>query len=92
MRYEVVVAGKRLERLYTLGDFVLAPNTESPESATQRQAGGQYTLAEARLERDRVRGLIRQGLCPTQCLNRGRCCAAYQDISSSRLSPNIDHF
>ncbi|RYF23173.1 MAG: DUF4102 domain-containing protein [Oxalobacteraceae bacterium] len=66
VRYEVVVAGKRLERLYTLGDFVLAPNAESPESATQRQAGGRYTLAEARLERDRVRGLVRQGLCPTQ--------------------------
>lgn len=65
-RYEVVAAGRRLERLYSLGDFVLAPSAESFEAATKRQAGRQFTLAEARLERDKIRGLVRQGLCPTQ--------------------------
>lgn len=65
-RHEVVVAGRRLERLYSFGDFVLSPSSESAEVATQRQAGGQFTLAKARMEHDRVRGLVRQGLCPLQ--------------------------
>jgi integrase len=61
-----MVSGRRIERLYALGDFALPPSTESAEAADQRRAGRLFTLAEARLERDRVRGLVRQGLCPTQ--------------------------
>lgn len=65
-RYEVVASGKRLERLYSLGDFTLPPRVESEGEAQARRQGRRLTLAEARMERDRVRGLIRQGICPTQ--------------------------
>ena len=65
-RYEIVVAGRRIERLHSLGDFCLAPAGESAEGGQRRRDGRRLTLAEARSERDRVRGVIRQGLCPTQ--------------------------
>ena len=65
-RYEVMFGGKRKEKLYSLGDFMLPPRAESEEEAHIRRQGRRLTLAEARMERDRVRGIIRQGLCPTQ--------------------------
>lgn len=45
---------------------MLPPRAESEEEAHIRRQGRRLTLAEARMERDRDRGIIRQGLCPTQ--------------------------
>ena len=54
------------EYLYALGEYVKAPDVESPEQASARRSAGQFTLEEARIERLRLRGLVRQGLHPIE--------------------------
>lgn len=56
--------GKFKEYLYALGEYVKAPEVESPEQASTRRSAGQFTLEEARIERLRLRGLVRQGIHP----------------------------
>jgi integrase len=56
----------RKETIYTVGEYVQAPNLETAAEAQTRRAGGQYTLEEARQERIRVRGLVKQGISPTK--------------------------
>lgn len=65
-RYEVANDGKRREKLYSLGAYTVPPAAESNEAAEARRQGRQLTLLEARAERDRIKGLVRQGVCPTQ--------------------------
>ena len=63
-RYRFKLGGK--ENIYAMGEYVAAPAGETPEEAKARQAGGSFTLAEAREERARARALVRQGISPTQ--------------------------
>src|SRR5262245_7747930 len=56
--------GKAKEYLYALGEYVKAPEVESPEQADERKKAGQFTLEEARIERVRLRGLVKQRLHP----------------------------
>jgi integrase len=60
LRYRI--AGK--ENMYALGAYVEAPKGESEVQAQARRNGGDYTLAEARVERERCRRLIKQGIHP----------------------------
>ena len=63
-RYRYRIAGK--ENLYALGEWGRALAGETPKQAEARQAGGVLTLAEARAERERCRGLVKQGIHPAQ--------------------------
>jgi len=62
MRYRI--AGK--ENLYALGAYAAdVPAGESEVEAAARRRGGEFTLSEARLERDRCRRLVKQGIHPS---------------------------
>lgn len=66
-RFEVMSEGRRKESVYTIGDYTSAPPPgESEDAAAARRAGGAFTLAEARAERDRARALVKQGLSPVR--------------------------
>lgn len=63
-RYRYRINGK--ENLYSFGEYGQAPNGETAEQAQMRRAAGRYTLEEARQERVRARGLVKQGIHPIQ--------------------------
>jgi integrase len=60
--------GKKIwtENLYALGEFCKAPEGEKPRDAEARRLGRLFTLGEARTERERCRGLVKQGIHPAQ--------------------------
>lgn len=51
------------ENMFAIGDYVVPPRAELDEAAAARRAGGSLTLAEARIERDKARALVKQGSC-----------------------------
>ena len=57
-------AGPYREYLYALGEYAKARDRETPEQADARKRAGQFTLEEARQERIRLRGLVKQGIHP----------------------------
>ena len=59
-RYRYRIAGK--ENVFAIGEYCQAPAGEA--EAANRRASGRFTLAEARQERDRCRGLVKQGVHP----------------------------
>ena len=61
-RYRFELGGK--ESVFAIGDYVSAPSAETPEEARARRDGGRFTLAEARDERTKARGLVKQGVNP----------------------------
>lgn len=61
-RYRFKLASK--ESVFAIGDYTSAPSGETPEEAKARRAGGRFTLAEAREERIKARGLVKQGINP----------------------------
>lgn len=63
-RYRYRIAGR--ENLYALGEYAKAPEAETHKEGDARRAGGRFTLTEARAERERVRGLVKQGVHPAQ--------------------------
>jgi len=65
-RYELVVGEVRKESVFTIGDYGAAPAGETLEQAQERRASGVFTLAEARVERERARGLVKQAINPSQ--------------------------
>lgn len=52
------------ENVYAIGEYCEAPRAETPADANNRKASGRFTLAEARQERERCKGLIKQGIHP----------------------------
>ncbi|MGZ9104992.1 MAG: Arm DNA-binding domain-containing protein, partial [Rhodoplanes sp.] len=60
--YRYRIAGR--ENVYAIGEFCLAPSGESDADAINRKASGRFTLAEARQERIRCRGMVKQGIHP----------------------------
>ena len=86
VRYELVQGKKRVEQLHTLGEFIVAASTrgEDDEAAQLRPRGGFLPLAEARLERGRVRGLVRHGRSPLQ--ERKRHVAMQREDSATTLA------
>lgn len=62
-RYRFKIGGK--ESMYAIGEYCSAPAGETVEEAKLRRAGGKLTLAEAREERLKARGLVRQGINPS---------------------------
>ncbi len=60
LRYRI--AGR--ENLFALGEYVPAPAGESKQDTAHRIQSGRLTLAEARQQRDKARGLVKQGIHP----------------------------
>jgi len=65
-RFELLVGNARKESVFTIGSYGAAPSGEAPELAQARRLGGVFTLSEARIERDKARGLVKQGINPAQ--------------------------
>jgi integrase len=61
-RYRFKLSGK--ESVFAIGDYTAAPSGETPEQASDRKHGRRFTLAEARDERNKARGLVKQGINP----------------------------
>jgi integrase len=61
-RYRYRIDGK--ENVYTIGEYGQSPIGESAAQAQSRRDGGLFTLEEARQERLRARGLVKQGIHP----------------------------
>jgi integrase len=61
-RYRYRIAGR--ENVFAIGEHCQAPAGETAAEASNRRASGCYTLAEARKERERCRGLVKQGIHP----------------------------
>lgn len=64
LRYRYRIAGR--ENLYAMGEYAQAPDGETRKEGEVRRAGGRFTLTEARAERERCRGLVKQGIHPAQ--------------------------
>ncbi|MEZ2739716.1 tyrosine-type recombinase/integrase [Comamonas jiangduensis] len=63
-RFKLEKDGVLKESIFAIGNYVSAPSAESEEDAQARRAGGLFTLAEARAERLKARGLVKQGINP----------------------------
>ncbi|WP_108649323.1 tyrosine-type recombinase/integrase [Dongshaea marina] len=62
-RYRYRIAGK--ENLFAIGKYSQAVSGETEDEAMLRRHSGLFTLAEARQERERCRGLVKQGTHPS---------------------------
>ena len=63
-RYRYRIAGK--ENLFALGEYWQPSPGEPIEVTAERKASARFTLSEARQERDRCRGLVKQGIHPAR--------------------------
>lgn len=62
-RYRYKINGK--ENLFAVGDYCQQPAGESEDEGKARRDGRRFTLSEARSERERCRGLVKQGVHPS---------------------------
>lgn len=62
-RYRYKINGK--ENLFAVGDYCQQPAGETEDEAKARREGRRFTLSEARGERERCRGLVKQGVHPS---------------------------
>ncbi len=65
-RYELIREGERKENMFAIGEYVYVSPGEIQEQGKIRRAGGRFTLAEAREERNKARALVKQGISPSQ--------------------------
>ena len=63
-RFKLEKDGELKESVFAIGEYSSAPSGETAEAAFARRAGGRFTLAEAREERIKARGLVKQGINP----------------------------
>jgi integrase len=63
-RFELRKGEATKESIFAIGDYAVAPSGETPDEAQARRAGRRFTLAEARDERTKARGLVKQGINP----------------------------
>lgn len=63
-RYRYRIDGK--ENLFAMGEYCQPPLGETDDEAALRRAGRRFTLKEARAERERCRGLVKQGIHPSR--------------------------
>jgi integrase len=63
-RFELREGETTKESMFAIGDYAIAPSGETPEEAQARRGGRRFTLTEARDERTKARGLVKQGINP----------------------------
>lgn len=61
-RYRYRIGGK--ENVFAAGEYVQAPDGETPRQAEERKSAGRLTLSEARAKREQWRALVKQGIHP----------------------------
>lgn len=81
-RYRYRIAGK--ENVFALGEYVAAPRGETETEADTRKIGGGYTLAEAGIERERCRRLVKQGIHPSHERKLDRIRATHENANTFR--------
>ncbi|MCD4726739.1 MAG: tyrosine-type recombinase/integrase [Pirellulales bacterium] len=69
-RYRYRIAGK--ENLFALGDYCPSPSGETEEQTKRRINARRFTLSEARVERERCRGLVKQEIHPISDKNNAQ--------------------
>jgi integrase len=67
-RFEIQEGETTKESIFAIGTYGVAHRSETPEEARARRADGRFTLEEARVEREKARALVKQGISP--CSNR----------------------
>lgn len=93
-RYRYRIDGK--ENLFAMGEYCQPPLGETDDEAALRRAGRRFTLKEARAERERCRGLVKQGIHPsrhqrTERLRRSAEAAnTFQAIAEAWIEENSD--
>lgn len=85
-RFKLRQGDRWAESIFTIGEYRQAPVGESPAAAQARRAAGYFTLSEARLERDRARDLVRQGISPVYHRKLDRMRAQQQHASTFELA------
>lgn len=65
-KFEIGVNGVRKESIFTIGQYGFSPAGETLEQAKCRHDRGVFTLAEARGEHVKARGLVKQGISPVR--------------------------
>lgn len=91
-RYRYKINGK--ENTYAMGEYCQVPFGENEEEAKARRAGRRFTLAEARSERERCRGLVKQGIHPshqrrTEVLRRSiESASTFQSVAETWAEEN----
>lgn len=95
-RYRYKIEGK--ENLFAVGDYCQQPNGETEAEGAARRAGRRFTLSEARVERERCRGLVKQGIHPahsqrTEKLRRTiEAENTFQSIAETWIKENSPHW
>lgn len=80
------------EYMYAMGEYCKAPEVETAAQAAQRRAAGQFTLEEARIERIRLRGLVKQGIHPKRerdqqtAVNRAEQANTFESVAREWLA------
>ena len=69
-RYRYRIDSK--ENLFALGDYCSSPSGETEEQSKGRINARRFTLAEARVERERCRDLVKQGIHPVSDKNNAQ--------------------
>jgi integrase len=80
-RYRYRIGGK--ENLFALGAYARAPEGETDQDKFARIGHGKLTLHEARTERDKCRGMVKQGIHPAH--NR-------QALLTAKVADNANTF
>lgn len=91
-RYRYKISDK--ENLFAVGDYCQQPAGETEEEGKARRGGRRFTLSEARAERERCRGLVKQGIHPshsqrTEKLRRAlEAGSAFQAVAETWIKEN----
>lgn len=64
-RYELPTNEGRRESIFAIGNYASPVPGELEDEAQSRRSSGEFTLAEARLERQKARGMVKQGINPS---------------------------
>ena len=79
-RYRYRIAEK--ENVYALGEYCQAPDGETSAEKRARISHGRLTLLEARTERDKCRGLVKQGMHPAHNRQAQRAAQVAQNANT----------
>ncbi|GBG02537.1 integrase [Azospira sp. I13] len=95
-RYRYEIGGK--ENLFALGSYCQPPAGESQKEAQARRDARQFTLAEARVERERCRGLVKQSIHPSHSQQTDRLRrsleaeSTFQAVAETWIRENESHW
>lgn len=95
-RYRYRIGGK--ENLFAVGEYCQQPAAETNLEGEQRREGRRFTLCEARSERERCRGLVKQGIHPshnlrTETLRRSiETGSTFETVANTWIKENTVHW